>query len=633
MQRSLAFVTSFLLFVAAAAAQCLSVASPGSTLGSGDETLFGPVAMGISFPMAGAGGPFTHCVVNTNGVLYLTTGGAAVDANLFQWGDTPSILSGAAGASPRIAPFLADLVTTGPAGFVAIDTTVPGRCAVTWVQAKEFLGAATKNVRAELFSSGEIRFSYAAGLTCESLPALVGVSIGNATALPAASDLSAAPLTATGITWQQFDPALVPFDLGGTTIAFTPSGAGYQVATVCEAASHQAYGAGCYAIARESFYQSFPTAAAAAAALNGQSMRLQPTANGYSVTWGGGSYVAPTIAAVALPLGDDDQTVITPTIPFPVGGGAATQLFVHANGFVSTASGNDDGPWNPPSLTDYTPSAQFRNAPATAFWSWHDYDPTSGIGRVKREQAVVGPDTILYVTWDAVESYAVPETANPSTFQFQFNLTTGSVTYVWQNLTAIGTGQSPTFPESHLIGFSPGGASFDPGSITLATALPLTTTPDLLPLVLSASPAPIISGGGTGPAALCTYTVGNVPEFDPTGLPGIGACTLVWSVAGAIPGGVDLGTFPTDIGMPGCPLHVLSADAFVDISGPIVGGAGGTRSFSIAMPQPLTPGLEFFVQALSLLPAGTPAGGSNNLVGTPYGARTSNGLEIHYQLF
>jgi hypothetical protein len=633
MQRSLAFVTSFFLFVAAAVAQCLSVASPGTTLGSGDETLFGPVAMGISFPMAGAGGPFTHCVVNTNGVLYLTTGGAATDANLLQWGNVPGNLSGAAGASPRISAFWSDLVTTAPAGFVAIDTTVPGRCAVTWVQAREFLGAATKNVRAELFSTGVVQLSYSAGMTCESLPALVGVSIGNATALPAASDLSAAPLTATGITWQQFDPALVPFDLAGTTIAFTPSGAGYQVSTVCQAASHQAYGAGCYAIANESCYQFFPTAAAAAAALNGQSMRLVPTANGYSVTWGGGSYVAPTGAAVVVALNDDDQAAITPTIPFPVGGGSVAQLFVHANGFVSMAGSNDDGSWNPPTLTDYTPSAQFRNAPTTAFWSWHDYDPTSGLGRVKREQAVVGPDTILYVTWDGVESYAVPETSNPSTFQFQFNLTTGSVTYVWQNLTAIGTGQSPTFPESHLIGFSPGGASSDPGSITLASALPLTTTPDVRPLTLSASPAPIISGGGAGPAALCTYTVGDVPEFDPVGLPGVGACSLIWSVAGALPGGVDLGTFPTDIGLPGCRFYLLSTDAFVDISGPIVGGAGGTLSFSIAMPQPLAPGLEFFVQALSLLPAGTPAGGSNNLVGTPYGARTSNGMKIHYELF
>jgi hypothetical protein len=610
MLRSLATLSTVLLFAASAAAQCLNTSSPGVTLGSGDETLFAPTAMGISFPMAGAGGPFTHCVVNTNGVLYLTTGGAAVDANTSEWGDDLDNLRGAAGASPRIAPFWSDLDMVAPAAFVAIDTSVAGRCAVTWVQANEFFTATQKSFQAELFSTGVVRFSYSGGMVCNLLPAIVGVSIGNNIALPAASDLSAGPLTATGITYQQFDAGPAPFDLGGSTIVFTPNGAGYQVSTGCEPASNRTYGVGCYSVASESFYQFFPTAAAAAAGLNGQSMRLVPSANGYSVVWGGGTYVAPTGAAVPLPVNDDDQTAVTPSIPFPVGGGSAAQLFVHTNGYVSTASSNGIGEWNTPTGT-YNPTSAFRNAPATAFWSWHDYDTTSGSGRVKYEQAVVGPNTILYVTWDAVESYPVA-TPNPSTFQFQFNLTTGAVTYVWQNLTAIGTAGSPFLPESHLIGFSPGGASLDPGSITLASTLPLTTKPDQLPMVLSASPAPVIS-----PSTMVTYTVADVPEY----LPGSGVhiSTLFLSL-GSVPG-VDLGI----IGAPGCNGYIASLD--LDLGGMVT--VVPTASWNLLFDNVLfAPGNVVYAQAISLVAPNSLPNGQN-----PFGLTTSNGVRTFTTTF
>jgi hypothetical protein len=615
MLRSFTTLTTTLLLAATAAAQCLNTVSPGTTLGSGDETLYGPVAMGISFPMAGAGGPFTHCVVNTNGVLYLTTGGAAVGANTFEWGDDPAHLQGAAGASPRVAAFWSDLVLTGPAGLVAIDTSVAGRCAVTWLQATEYLQAATKSFQAELFSTGVVRFSYSAGMVCDGAPALVGVSIGNAAALPPASDLSAAPLSPNGITFQQFDPTTVPFDLGGAAITFTPSGGGYQVATTCQPASHQAYGSGCYSVAAESFYQYFPTAAAAAAALNGQSMRLVPTTNGYTVTWGGGSYVVPPAVgagATLLTVSDDDQAPVVPSIPLPVPGGTAPVLYVHANGFVSTATGNDNGSWNTPA-NDYTPTSQFRNAPAAAFWSWHDYTTLQGAGRVKYHQATGGGNTILYVTWDAVESYAIPETANPSTFQFQFNLTTGAVTYVWQSLTAIGTGQSPSLPESHLIGYSAAGASADPGPIVLATALPLTTQPDLLPVSLSAAPTPVIN-----PSTVVTYTASALPEAVPGS--GLHLSTLFLSV-NPLPGGFDLGV----IGAPGCSAYLVTLD--LDLGGQLT--LGPTASWNLSYDNVLfAPGNVIGAQAVALI---TPFSLPNNQ--NAFGLTVSNGVRSYVNSF
>ncbi len=612
MHRSFAFLSALVLFAATGTAQCLNTSSPGATLGSGDETLFAPVAMGMSFPMAGAGGPFTHCVVNSNGVLYLTTGGAAVGASTNQWGDNLANLQGPASASPRIAPFWSDLVTTAPAGFVAIDTSIPGRCAVTWVQATEFLTATTKSFQAELFSTGVVRFSYSAGMVCNLLPAIVGVSIGNNTALPAASDLSGTPLSSTGITYQQFDAFTVPFDLGGRTIQFTPSGAGYQVGTTCEPASHQGYGTGCYAVATDSFCQFFATAAAASVALNGQSMRLTPVANGYSVTWGGGSYVAPSGTATVLPVNDDDTTAITPSIPFPVGAGSAAQLFVNTNGFVSTASTNGDGAWNAPSFGTYQPSSQFRNAPATAFWSWHDYNTASGLGRIKYEQGVVGPNTILYLTWDAVESYAVPETANPSTFQFQFNLTTGAVTYVWQNVTAIGTGQNQYLPESHLIGFSPGGASLDPGSIVLATALPLTTRPDQLPMKLSAAPAPVIT-----PSTPVVYTATDLPES----LPGSGLyLSTMFLSLGSLPG-VDLGI----IDAPGCMAYIAGLD--LDLGGQLT--FVPTASWNLTFDNVVfAPGNVVYAQAIALVTPNSLPNGQN-----PFGLTVSNGVRSFVTTF
>lgn len=617
MHRCLATLSSLALVAASATAQCLDLSSIGSTLGSGDDTLFAPVAMGISFPMAGApGGPFTHCVASTNGVLYLTNGGAAVGTPTMPYGGAAQ-LAGVLGDSPRIAPFWKDLQCTGPVSFVAIDTSVAGRCAVTWLLCNEFFFATPKSFKAELFSTGVVRFSYSTAMLVETATATVGLATGNGIADPGVSDLSTSPVSATGMVYQLFDPAAVPFDLGTSTIAFTPSGGGYAVSTLCQPASHKSYGTGCYDVASESFYQYFPTAAAASAALTGQSMRLVPTANGYSVSWGGGTYVPPSGGAVSLPANDDEQTAVTPSIPLPIPGGSAAVLYVHTNGFVSTAATNDavldNATWNPPTFSDYAPTPGFRNAPATAFWCWHDYITTSGVGRIKRHEAVVGPDTILYLTWDAVESYP-PATANPSTWQLQCNLTTGAVTYVWQTITAIGTGGDPFLPESHLIGYSPGGASRDPGSITLSSTLPLTTMPDQSPLTLTAAPAPVFTLGG--PTGLISYTVTNVPDAVPP--LGIGLGLLIFSGA-PIPGGFDLG----GLGMSGCDLNIASLDVILTLPGTV-----GTATFMLTIPPPLSAGLSFYSQALSLFPPNSLPNGQNT-----FGGLMSNGLQSYCNTF
>lgn len=617
MQRCFVGLLPAVVLAAATSAQCLDTSVVGSTIGSGDEVLFAPIAMGINFPMAGApGGPFTHCAVSTNGVLYLTTGGAPVGGAGNQWGGVAQ-LTGVPGDAPRIAPYWLDLVCTAPSSYVAIDTSVAGRCAVTWVAANEYWQLPTKSFRAELFATGAVRFSYSAGMVVNGATATVGVSVGNGIADPGVSDLSAVGSSATGIAYQLFDPAAVPFDLGDRTIEFTPAGSGYSIGTTCAAAFHAGYGSGCYDVARESFYQYFATAAAAAAALNGQSMTLTPTANGYAAAWGGGSYVPPGGGAIALAGNDDDQAAVTPSIPLPIPGGSAATLYVHTNGYVSTAPGNDavldNATWNPPTFSDYSPTAGFRNAPATAFWSWHDYVSSSGLGRIKRHEAVVGADTVLYVTWDGVESYP-PATVNPSTFQFQFNLTTGVVTYVWQSLTAIGTGGNPFLPEGHLIGYSPGGASIDPGSIDLATALPLSTAPDQRALALSAAPAPVFTLGG--PSVPITWTATGIPDAAPPF--GVGVALLLFSTA-PLPAGVDLGF----LGMPNCRMYVASLDVILPLN-----GLAGTDSLVLAVPQPLAPGVSFYAQVVALFPPNSLPNGQNS-----FGGVLSNGVQSFFNTF
>ena len=614
MHRRFAFLSTFAFLAGGAVAQCLDTSTLGSTIGSGDDSLFAPVAMGFGVPMTGAaGGPYTHAAVSTNGVVYLTTGAAPAGGSGTQWGGAAQ-LTGVAGDAPRIAPYWKDLQCPGPGSFVAVDTSVAGRCAITWMNSNEWFFATTKSFRAELFSTGAVRFTYSAGMAVDATTATVGVSVGNGIANPGVSDLSASPASPTGIVYQLFDATAVPLDVSGRAIDFTPSGAGYAVSTSCAPAFHAPYGSGCYAVASESFYQYFATASAAAGALNGQSMQLAPAANGYSVTWGGGSYVAPPGGAVTLPTNDDDQTAVVPSIALPVPGGTASTLYVHTNGYVSTASTNDSvfdsALWNPPTNSDYSPSAGFRNAPAMAFWCWHDYLTTVGLGRIKRHEAVVGPDTILYVTWDAVESYPAA-TNNPSTFQMQFNLTTGVVRFVWVSLTAVGTGGDPFFPEAHLIGFSTGGSSLDPGSITLSSTLPLTTGPDQLPLTLAASPAPVYPvGGATAPL---TYTLTNVVDIGG----GIGLPLLFFSVA-PLPG-LDLGF----LGLPGCNLNIASLDVTLNPT-----STAPVSTIVISIPQPLSPGLSFWSQGLSLFVPNSLPNGQN-----AFGAVMSNGLQSSFNTF
>ncbi len=397
-------------------------------------------------------------------------------------------------------------------------------------------------------------------------------------------------------------------DASGTTnpLSLLMDGSKNVTATFANGASHEAFGTGCYEIDQSSFYQLFPSAAAASAALTGRSMVMTPVANGYSVQWNGGVYQPPSGTSASLPASDDGEASFQPSIPLPTPYGSVATLYVHTNGVVSTGPGNS-------AVAASAPSTAFLDAADTAWWSWHDFDATeAGSGTIRVEEVLVAGHPVACVTWLGVESRAVPETANPSTVQMQFDLVSGVVTFVWLDVTPLGTGLDPLHPESTLVGFSHGGASADPGPIDLATALPIQVSYQA-PMTLEATPTPVILGsGGSEPM---TWTLHELPDAVPP--QGIRLGILYFSVGGSP--GIDLDL----VGAPGCNFYLASLDVpFVVLTS---AGSLPTQPIQVTFPAPLAPGLSFWSQAFGFFPPSSLPNGQN-----PLGLATSNGVKTTF---
>ncbi len=357
------------------------------------------------------------------------------------------------------------------------------------------------------------------------------------------------------------------------------------------------YGEGCYKKCG-SFFQEFtdssaPSAAgAASAAMQGRTLTLVPTGSSYLVQQGTAAFIPPTGAANVLALGDDTETQVTLPVPFTYPAGVATDFFVHANGYISVASNN-----TLPGGPNWVPSVQpFLNAPAAGWWSWHDYNPTeAGSGQVSWEQ--VGLNLLVF-TWNGVESY--PTTAaNPSTFQFQFDFTTGQVNYVWQTIDAVG-GSGFLEGDDHLVGYSPGSASPQCAQVDITTlAAVVLQEPEFFALNLATTGKPIL---GT------TISLDTTRETTAFGV-GVNFVTV-----GQIPApGFDLGI----IGAAGCPaLTDINTGVGNAISN--IPGVGLTMSVNFPLPNnPAFAGIAIYSQSAWL-----------DATQNAAGLITSNGLEL-----
>jgi hypothetical protein len=288
-------------------------------------------------------------------------------------------------------------------------------------------------------------------------------------------------------------------------------------------------------------------------------------------------------------------------------------LSISENGILTAGATANNANDSTPTGNEFVGST----APDLGFYSWRNFEVAlAGSGPIRYEEVAVGPDTVLCVTWDGVEA---PPTAaaNPSTWQYQANLTTGTIDIVWQ------TWDPSTSTDDALVGVTlPGTTSssqdFDPYSVTLATALPKTLSPIMQAVSYSASPAPIYTvGNPTGPI---DWKVEGLADLSPI-LPGAFVATQAWSFNPPLFGtGVDLTFLGVDA--PGCDLLLGSLDLFLPMS-PIA----STHVQTFAIPQPLSPGLTLYSQIINFI---IPNSRPNGLNG--FGVLTSNGMASRFDL-
>tara|TARA_R110002096_G_scaffold100339_14_gene222447 strand:- start:3731 stop:5230 length:1500 start_codon:yes stop_codon:yes gene_type:complete len=348
-----------------------------------------------------------------------------------------------------------------------------------------------------------------------------------------------------------------------------------DLGTVSGFADANNYGLGCYD-GRASFYESITNPANFD--LSNSSFTMVPANGGYIVTAGLSPFVPPTGTAQGLAMGDDSVVSVNLTLPFPIAGGSTGSLEVCSNGYVSTDPGNGQ--------SAVINVVGFLNSPAASWRCWHDYDPSAG-GQVLFEE-IAG---VAYITWDQVPDWNVPGSA--STWQFQFDTTSGFVTYAFQQMSLTGSGGGGN---GHLIGYAPGGASLDPGNTDLSVAIPAGFSvlgADLFDLKHDASDRPVI---GTS----ISLETSNVPATAPIGLQLLGFVQ--------INPGLDLAV----IGMPNCRAYV---QFLVSLA---ITPSGSTAAFPLTIPNnPALAGQQLFAQSAMLVP------GVN-----AFGAVSSNGVDL-----
>lgn len=333
-------------------------------------------------------------------------------------------------------------------------------------------------------------------------------------------------------------------------------------------ASSTTYGTGCN-IQSGSFYQTWTDNASMAAALNGRKLTLLFSGVDYTLIQGSVSYIPPTAAATALATSSNGEFTVALPSAFNYPGGSTTQLVISTDGYISPLS---NLPF-PGANYSFMPYVQGFLDAANPCWAvcWHNFNTTElNSGLIKYEQ--VG--NLFVVTWDNVESLpgnATAQTANPCTFQAQFDLVTGDVHYVYQSMTTIGGSQSY---DHTLVGYSPGGPSPDAGpiNVTTVTAMPLPTV-EVQPLKLTASAAPVL---------------GTSVDLTTSNETGINLGVNFLSLASIPSPGIPLAV----LGAPGCFAHI---DLNSAVGNTISNIGAPLPSMTVTLPLPLSSSLSGFL--------------------------------------
>jgi hypothetical protein len=333
-------------------------------------------------------------------------------------------------------------------------------------------------------------------------------------------------------------------DIGTATSSQVFAGSSYHLNLLPTSISnHKNYGVGCHSFVQDNsnLFQLFADVPATKAALDGNALQFTLSGNGYNATWLPGVanslYVIPSVTATVVADASATTTAITASTPIPVPGGTEATWTISSEGVLTAGNPGNQGTASAVTL------ANTATATRLAFYTWVNQNPVeAGSGKIKTEE--VG--NVLYVTFDGVEMGSGTPTIAPSTYQWQIDMTTGTVTMLWTSF-SISNSASDV-----LVGCTLAGAGLTPVSQTLSTIGTATIQPDgvLSPLSLSATPPPVIN-----PSTLSTYTIGNIPETAPGS--GIYLSTLFLSV-NPLPGGLDVTGILTTV--PGCNLYVATLD-------------------------------------------------------------------------
>ncbi|MFY9341706.1 MAG: hypothetical protein WAT39_04410 [Planctomycetota bacterium] len=212
----------------------------------------------------------------------------------------------------------------------------------------------------------------------------------------------------------------------------------------------------------------------------------------YTVTTVPGSGFSPLPGVAPLPLGNDASIAV-----------GTLGLVVGSNGWLARGPGNSTAPVATVPL--------FLNQPSSQISAWTDLDPSSpASGGVYYDEPTFG---VGRVTYDNVVGFG---TAGFNSLQITWNVMTNDWVIEFGALSTLN-------PTNWLVGYSPAGASLDPGPSDISTfgGSPLTRPQaDTLPLTLTANNRPI--QGFT--ANTLTATVTNV---DPTAIAHLGILGLL----------------------------------------------------------------------------------------------------------
>jgi hypothetical protein len=569
------------MVVSPAAAQCFDTAfgNPITTSQLFGDIVFPMQPIGFAFPLGGS--TYSDIHVCDKGYVYLSNGGTPTPG----FADFSATAAELASGPPRICALWSDIQVLSSNNGMVWTKSTPTTFTITWENAQCYSATSGLfNMQMVLSSSGTVKVLFGPGTTNASLATqptwfvgVAGISPGAAT-LPAASDLSVGGSTVDNTVFEEW-LTVNTFDMADNGLLYVPTSptgwAFVSLGTPTGCAQTTVFGQGCVQ-QNSAIYEYFDLATNFD--LANTTVTYLRSGTGYvALNSIPGTFVTPGAGAQIVANGDDIEQTVTFTGAMPIAGGTTSSLTICSNGHVAAgATGNGAG---------FTPDeATFLAWTVPGFAAaWHDYNPTiTGSGSILYEQ--VG--NTVYVTWNGVYSFG---STVPDTFQYQFDVASGTVTIVYGSFSLVGNG--------FLAGYKVGGSSVG-GAVDLSTAL---------------NAAPAVFDVGSNGVALTTNSppaLGNATfAFVASDVPPVVPLAIMFFGSSAANPGIPLGF----IGMPGCEAYT-SAD-LGSASFPVAGGTG-----SVTLPIPNNPvfiGLAITAQAVAFSTA-TPAGlvSSNGVTAT-----------------